>query len=446
MKKDIMNLPTLKEIELKLFGELQKKFRKVLTKVLEELDQEIASSRDKSRFYLHDKGTTSFETMFGSITIKRNYYRDRKREKYVHLLDQYLKFDGAKGASPLVENLAMEFAVTGSSYRKASSTLERFLGYNVISHETIRQHLLETEVTFKKDMKPTNRVLYVEVDGLYIKRQQEHRKGKEEKIAAVHEGWEKNGKRTSLLKKRHYIHQEEEPFWEGFEQFLFENYGYDPTYHILIINGDGAGWITSCRAHFKKNAFFTIDRFHIARDVKQIFKEHPRYRSIKKRLNQYDPDGFLLELNSAVGTLDDPKKEEQLEALIKQLSHYPEALKDYRKWLQEKGIETKDMRPMGSAEATMSVFASRVKNGRAWVKQGIEAFLNYMVGLKDELPIKTLLGRMDGNKQSPEIPKPKFYKEKLTNVVASEATRNNMAYTKYAKKTVSLALKGLRGF
>ena len=70
---------------------------------------------------------------------------DRKAERYVYLLDQYLKFDGAKGASPLVEDLALELAVTGTAYRKAESTLKKFLGYHVMSHETIRQRLLETD-------------------------------------------------------------------------------------------------------------------------------------------------------------------------------------------------------------------------------------------------------------------------------------------------------------
>lgn len=443
-----MNLPTLKEIELDLFHLLQKRFGEVLTRFLSEIDDEIASKRDKKRFYLHDKRESTLETMFGSISFKRNYYEDREKKEYVFLLDHYLEFDGAKGASPLVENLAMEFAVTGSSYRKASSTLERFLGYNVMSHETIRKHLLETEVSFKKEMKSNSRVLFVEVDGLYIKRQKEHRKGKEEKIAAVHEGWEKNGKRTSLINKRHYIHQGEKSFWEEFEQFLLENYNYDPMYHILIINGDGAEWIASCREYFKnkKNAFFTIDRFHVARDVKRIFREHPRYRIIQKKLKRYDSDGFLLELNSAVGTLEDAKKEEHLEALINQLSKYPEALCDYRTWLQEKGIETEGMRPMGSAEATMSVFASRVKNGRAWVEQGIQAFLNFMVGLKDELPITTLFGAM-GEKHEPlDHPKPKFYKEKLTNAIG-EATAGNIPYLNSSSgKPVYDALKALQGF
>ena len=443
-----MNYPTLKEIELELFSMLQKCFSQVLTKVLKELDEEISSQRDKSRFYCKDKRKTTFETMFGPITMKRRYYQDRKAGGYVYLLDQYLKFDGAKDASPLVEDLALELAVTGTAYRKAESTIKQFLGYHVMSHETIRQRLLETEVTFKKEMNARNRVLFVEVDGLYIKRQGERRKGKETKIAAIHEGWKKNGKRTTLINKRHYVHQEDQPFWEGFEQFLFENYGYDPTYHILIINGDGAEWITSCREYFKnkKNAFFTIDRFHVAREVKSIFKEHPRYKEIQKKLAQYDSKGFLLELNSAVGTLADPKKEEQLEKLIKQLSQYPEALEDYRVWLQEKGIKTEGMRPMGSAESTMSVFASRVKNGRSCSDKGIQAFLNFMVGLKDNLPIKTILGSFERTTQQQEDSKPKFYKEKLTKAV-EEVTVDNIPYFKSSSgKPIYAALRGMQGF
>lgn len=48
----------------------------------------------------------------------------------------------------------MELAVTGPSYRHASKTLEKLLGYSVASHEAIRQHLLQTEVI------PSQPILY----------------------------------------------------------------------------------------------------------------------------------------------------------------------------------------------------------------------------------------------------------------------------------------------
>src|SRR5699024_12682619 len=71
------------------------------------------------------------------------------------------------------------------------------------------------------------------------------RSGRELKIAAIHQGWEMNGKRASLINKQHFIHTNTYPFWEEFEYFLMESYDYDPTRHSLVINGDGARWIRS---------------------------------------------------------------------------------------------------------------------------------------------------------------------------------------------------------
>ncbi|WP_415579279.1 UPF0236 family transposase-like protein, partial [Filibacter tadaridae] len=64
-------------------------------------------------------------------------------------------------------------------------------------------------------------------------------------------------------------------------------------------------------------------------------------------------------------------------------------------WLGDQGIDTSGMRPMGSAEGTMRVFAKRLKNGRSWSDKGITAFIDFMVALKDGLDIKTLVGKME---------------------------------------------------
>ncbi|MCF6093923.1 ISLre2 family transposase, partial [Microaerobacter geothermalis] len=334
----------------------------------------------------------------------------------------------------------------GPSYRKAADTLETLLGYRVISHEAIRQHLLNVEAIPKERQPLTQPVLFVEVDGLYLKRQEKGRKGKEEKIAAVHQGWEVNGKRVHLKDKRHYIHRGKEPFWEGFETFLMETYDYDPMVHRLVINGDGAPWITACRDYFKDRAFFSIDRFHVARDIRSIFRDHPRYRKIRKALAAYDGKKLILELNSAVGTLDTEAKEKRLEELIKQLEQYPEALGDYRKWLMERGVDTAGMRPMGSAEATMSVFAKRLKNGRSWVDKGASAMMTAMVAFIDKLALKTLFGRVEKWSVPKESKPPKYYVEKVTSTIG-EATRDNLLYLKQKIHIpIHQALKALKGF
>jgi len=451
MKDTIPNI-TMKELEKMTYRALQESFSEVMASVLLDLDQRIAEGRDKKRFHLKDKKRLSFDSVFGHVELNRNYYKDRETGSYVYLLDQYMAFDGSKGMSPVVQDLAMELAVTGVSYRQAGRAMEKLLGYPVISHEGIRQQLLNTEVVPSEEpVKVEQDVLFVEVDGLYTKSQEKKKKGREIKIAGVHQGWEVNGKRTSLVKKRHYIHEGNLPFWEDFEQYLMDTYEYDPTKHHLVINGDGAKWITSCRDYFQDQATFVIDRFHIARDVQRIFKDHPRYRSIRKKLATYNVEGFMVELNSAVGTIEHEKKEKRLEELIAQLSQYPEALGDYREKLKIKGIDTGKFRPMGSAEGTMSVFAKRLKHGRSWSQKGLDKFIDVMVALKDKLEIKTLQGKfqqgLDGQesqKKQNEKP-PKHFVEKLKES-AGEATRNNMHYLQKALgKPIVGALKGLRG-
>src|SRR5690625_631040 len=107
--------------------------------------------------------------------------------------------------STVVQDLAIELAVTGVSYRQAGTAMEKPFGYPVISHEGIRQQLLNTEIVPEKAVPLEQDVLVVEVDGLYTKSQEKKKKGRENKIASLHQGWEMNGKRAKLIEKRHFI-------------------------------------------------------------------------------------------------------------------------------------------------------------------------------------------------------------------------------------------------
>ncbi|WAA12927.1 ISLre2 family transposase [Fervidibacillus halotolerans] len=446
MNKNTTKYPTLKEIELLVWRQLQETYSVVMKQLLEAFDQIIAEKRDKKRYRMMGKRTFHLDSLFGQISFKRNYYKDRKAGKYVFLLDRYLGFEGAGSFSPLVEEAAIVLAVKGPSFRKAAQTFETLFGYSVISHETIRQHLLQAEIFQKEKESVQSPVLFVEVDGLYTKRQGQGKKGKEEKIAAVHQGWEKNGKRTQLKNKRHFVHDGKLPFWEAFEEFLVENFEYDPMVHKLIINGDGASWITACRAYFKDRAFYTIDRFHVAKAIRSLFRKHPRYRKMRVALASFDRETLLTELNSAVGTLEDEEKEKELEALIHQLEMYPEALRDYREWLREQGIDTKGMRLMGSAEAMMHVFANRLKNGRSWSDEGISAMMTGMVAILDQLPLKTMFGRVEQWNEEKEEKKPAQRILKKVKSVVTKVTRDNIAYLKgRASIPMYQALKEIRG-
>ncbi|WP_337249651.1 UPF0236 family transposase-like protein [Virgibacillus halodenitrificans] len=61
------------------------------------MDEAIASGRDKKRSYLKGKRTLKFESVFGQVGLKRNYYQDRATGKYVYLLD--LWYEGHESGS-----------------------------------------------------------------------------------------------------------------------------------------------------------------------------------------------------------------------------------------------------------------------------------------------------------------------------------------------------------
>jgi hypothetical protein len=142
--------------------------------------------------------------------------------------------------------------------------------------------------------------------------------------------------------------------WERFEEWLMQEYAYDPCRDLLVINGDAASWITACREYFGKRVCFQLDRFHVARELRQCLSGHPRWREVRKKLAKQDEEGLLVELNSAIGTLKDEAKEQQLVTMIGRIESMPGCIRDYREWLSEQGVETTGMRPMGHAESVMS--------------------------------------------------------------------------------------------
>ena len=114
-----------------------------MTEVLQDVDKQLAENRDKKRFELKENKWCQQETLFGFVEIQRRYYRDRETGQYVFLLDQTIQFNGG-GFSPNLEKMALQMATQGS-YRKASHALKQFLGYSVMSHESVRQRVLAAQ-------------------------------------------------------------------------------------------------------------------------------------------------------------------------------------------------------------------------------------------------------------------------------------------------------------
>src|SRR5690625_7206925 len=105
---DIISTLTMKELEQITYRALQKSFSQVRAQTLRELDEAIALGRERKRFYLKDKRTLKFESVFGQVELKRNYYRERETGKYDYVLDIYLAVAGSRGMRQDEQVLAYE--------------------------------------------------------------------------------------------------------------------------------------------------------------------------------------------------------------------------------------------------------------------------------------------------------------------------------------------------
>src|SRR5690625_3759564 len=216
MNNDINNLPNLKEIESNLFSELQDVFQSTLLSILQEIDVWLRDSRDFERFENREMQKTTLATMFGPITINRRIYRDRDAGVRVALLDKYLGYDGSDSLSHFLTEMAFKWAIKGPSYRDARDRFCDLLGYQVTRHETIRQEVLKIN---PKEIEPEESapkrekdVLFLEVDGLNVHKQNSTRKSREIKFGIVHEGWGKRHPSRSdyQLKNKSYWERSEE--------------------------------------------------------------------------------------------------------------------------------------------------------------------------------------------------------------------------------------------
>jgi len=388
MNNDINNLQTLKEVEQNLFQELQSVYQNILVSLLEELDEWLMNNRDFDRFENRERQKCTIGTMFGSVTINRRRYLDRETGDRVALLDQYLEFSGSDALSPYLTEMAVKWAVKGPSYRDARDRFSDLLGYQAMSHETIRQELLKIEPKDVNEMTENPKdidVLFLEVDGLHVHKQNSTRSTREAKIGVVHEGWEKKhpGSEEYELRNKSYWHTFEtgEEFWESFSRHLYKQYSITKDTHI-VINGDAAPWIRKGIDYFE-SAIYTYDRYHLKKWIKKALNK----RSKQERRKAYsaadanDPTALVVAIAEAEKAEIDEEKKKDIADLRHFILENMDAFRDYRDILKsDKGINTEGMRPMGAAESNMNLFSRRLKKmGYSWSFEGLSSMLHALI-------------------------------------------------------------------
>jgi len=123
-------------------------------------------------------------------------------------------------------------------------------------------------------------------------------------------------------------------------------------------------------------------------------------------------------------------------------------LDDYRKTLQAKGIDTSGMRPMGSAESQMRIFAKRTKrSGYSWSERGVRAMLRTMMRIQEA---GTVVRAVEGQASKQATPQQSINMRQLLKNVTQPvkgciAGMIRMLQGPKQSSTTGMALKALRG-
>lgn len=399
------------ELEQFMWNAILKSFQQSMVEILSMIDDYLMATRDKGRYEYKEKKESTYVTMLGPITIHRRYYWDKDNKEWVFLLDRTLGFEGRERVSLGLKELVVLWATKGPSYRDVQDRLKDLFGYQVLSHEKIRQILIQASDALKNAFREEPAVkrhvdiLFIEADGFWTGVQQKGRKSRRKRethMIVVHEGWERRqgqgNKADHRLKNPMYITaiaDKSVDIWE--ETWLRIAHEYkDINKTQIIINGDLAPWISAGTEHFKC-ALYQCDRFHLKREARRVLRGNNNYiQEALYQIDQNNPEMLLDTINKAIEEAPSQEREKEMQTFKMQVQKHKESIIDYRQRLKAQGVEiSPDWRGMGAAESNVDRFKLRTaKRGRAWSKKGLAAIL-HMLGLLYEDTLHNSIKQLD---------------------------------------------------
>lgn len=365
--------------------------REMVSKMLSDFDDKLASTRDMSRYRNKGKREKTIKTTLGDITYSRRVYHDNLAEdnsdKFVYLLDKELGVetigDFSVGLSSKIVQSIQETTYRETARQIADSTgssMSPMAVWNVVQKagergaKFVDRHT-ELHLNDQGVGKLESKLLYEENDGIYISLQGKDRvknpSGKEMKVGIGYSGVKhiKCGKgkiRRVLTDKVSYARIESVSDFHAHKSGLISSvYNYDEI-DQFIVNGDGAGWIFPKRDDYIK----VLDEFHRNKKIKECVRNKDIADNISKLLFKGQFDEMFDCIEAYMNSLED---EDEIEGL-KTLYDYYNANKEYLSKYSDRGIEIQETREpgeihharLGSMESNVfTLIGNRMKGRRA---------------------------------------------------------------------------------
>ena len=383
------NLISFKELEQKIFNYVCEIGREITQIMLESYDNELANTRDRSKYRDKGKRSTTIKTVYGEVEYQRRVYRtvlEDGKKAYVYLLDDAMQMDKIGLISTnLAEKIAM--TVTESPYRITADIISNTCGQSISAGGVwnIMQRLGE-RISGEEDyaVKQMNAdhsegkkeisVLFEEMDGVWLSMQDKnHRKMKKQemKVFTMYEGWdaekEKQNRSTIVGKTMLAGMEKSTEFHEKREACIRNKYNADEIGQ-RILNGDGGSWIKDT---YDPDTIFQLDRYHIYQEILRKITDKEAQKNIRDLFEEEKIDEMLEYIKTYATSIESPDEKDKCSKKALELYEYLNNNKDGLLPYQKRGIsipEPKDgllYKDMGIQEnQNCTVITLRMKHRR----------------------------------------------------------------------------------
>ena len=257
--------------------------RDILEAIVSDLNIKIREdkpSRKARGLILKEKNRErSLLTELGRLDLPRDYYYDKKEEKYDYLLDRVIGLQGYERISAGVRAKLVSMA-TEVSYAKSAETVTG----GQLSRQCVRECILKLGAIEKRPQpyEPKRKVkelhLFADEDHVHMQREGKT-KGKKSRmvpLVTVTEGVEEESKgRNRTINAMHFVDEnfDTKALWKSVEGYIGGSYDIESIERIYI-HADGGKWIASGLASFS-NVTRVMDGFHLEKRLKEVSRNFP---------------------------------------------------------------------------------------------------------------------------------------------------------------------------
>lgn len=286
------------------------------------------STERKCKYHIKAYHKRSIMTMFGEITFNRTFYTDKFNKGSYCYLDNYLGLKKHDYFDPYIKALVLDKAANNPA-SKVAEFVNNLIGnrlkitdsYNYISKQTIRNIILESEVSNidPKELS-TPETLYIMADEKFIPVQNNNKQKVMVKSIVTFDGIKTIDNRRCLQNKNIFATFGKKGPVECVLDYLNQIYDLEKIKNIFVM-GDGAGWIKNLAPEFRitqnTNVIYALDKFHFKQAVHHLCMHEEIENIMKHYVRKNMQTDFLI----------------VCEALIQRTPHRKETIENKRDYI-----------------------------------------------------------------------------------------------------------------